>query len=181
MCASALAGWSSSVRQPSWNGECQRISLQESLLQLHAQPGKERRRASDQRTVSVLDGKARKPAFQLPGEGHARAAAACGLRLHRRHDRQLHLRAVREVPRLIQKVRIATDSHGSRKKKYPVKMHGERFSYLVATLVTTSYNTRNPRRTSSTRMRSSFPCSVLPSSSVGVYGVNPYELIPRGR
>ena len=64
----------------------QRISLRESLFQRHAQPGKERRRAGDQRTVPVLDGKAGKPALQLPGKSHARAAAANRLRLHRRHD-----------------------------------------------------------------------------------------------
>jgi len=37
-----------------------------------------------------------------------------------------------------------------------------------ATAVTTSNKILGPRRTSSTRIRSSFPCSVLPSSSVAV-------------
>ena len=50
-----------------------------------------------------------------------------------------------------------------------------------ATLTTTSNKILGPRRTSSTRIRSSFPCSVFPSSSVAAYGLNPYDAIPNGR
>ena len=54
----------------------------------------------------------------------------------------------------------------------PISIHPcdpwQRSPYFPATAATTSNKTRGPRRTSSTRIRSSFPCSVLPSSSVAV-------------
>ena len=40
--------------------------------------------------------------------------------------------------------------------------------FVPATFTTTSNSTLGPRLTSSTRIRSSFPCSVFPSSSVAV-------------
>jgi hypothetical protein len=48
-----------------------------------------------------------------------------------------------------------------------------RLDYFVATAVTTSNKILGARRTSSTRTRSSLPCSVLPSAEVAVYGENP--------
>jgi len=44
----------------------------------------------------------------------------------------------------------------------------EKKCYFPATAATTSNKIRGPRRTSSTRIRSSLPCSVFPSSSVAV-------------
>jgi hypothetical protein len=54
-----------------------------------------------------------------------------------------------------------------------IRVRGEETRYFPAIAATTSNKIRGPRLTSSTRIRSSFPCSVFPSSSVAVYGLNP--------
>ncbi len=62
---------------------------------------KRRRRARGRRTVRLLDGPSRSPAPQLPAKRSRRRRfpAPRHLRLHRRHDRQLHLRAIRKTLR----------------------------------------------------------------------------------
>ena len=51
------------------------------------------------RTLRLLDGKPLSPAALLSGKSHAGIPAPRGLRLHRRHDRSFHHRAIRKALR----------------------------------------------------------------------------------
>ncbi len=69
----------------------------EAVPQRIAASAEGRRRKDHSRAVRLLDRASRRPAAKLPGADDERGPGPRGLRLHRRHDRQLHPRPVQEA------------------------------------------------------------------------------------